>query len=63
MGKKEKTSEAEIYYLDESDKKMLELMRNARNKDGSINWKLLENLIKQESSQTNSKKGRNQNRQ
>ena len=33
--------------LNTAEKEMLELMKGARNKDGSINWKLFEKLIGQ----------------
>ena len=31
--------------LNSAEKEMLQLMKEARNKNGSINWKLLERLI------------------
>ena len=31
--------------LNKGEKEMLQLMKEARNKDGSVNWKLLEKLI------------------
>ena len=31
--------------LNKEEREMMQLMKEARNKDGSINWKLLEKLI------------------
>lgn len=37
--------EKTILILDDNDKKMLSLMKQARNEDGSIDWEKLERLI------------------
>ena len=51
MVKKKKKEDGEVYgdipmfQLDKEDKRMIRLMKEARNENGSVNWKLFEKLI------------------